>query len=471
MNGADEYDSDGIVDERGVEYASYGLDPGEADLLLPGESLVSGIWPRSVVLWMAAFWIALVVIRPWEIMFLELAPWRLPRIYAILMILVTLFSMRPRFYLGSLQTLSVIAFVTALAMSSVMAQDPVAAWSPFYVYMTLIAFYFVLVSAVRTPYELLFILISYIVVMAMTLGKAQVEFFVFGDHVTAQGVRRLAGINVTFRDPNAVAEMTVVSLPIALFLWRARKQLSLVWPAFWSKWFTRGLLVYFVLASTSVFLTQSRAGMLGFAFFIFLSMATGKGFGRMLSGTVLAILVLAVLWVALPQKYSDRLETLWNPDAGPVSAQASAEGRKAGRRAGLMMFKRYPVTGVGPGNFPRYRAEHIDGVALVAHNLLGQSLGETGVLGTGAFLLLVFAVLWNCWRTRRLAREHPHPTTNLFAHLALACAHSILLLAMFGLALHNMYRVQWLWTAAFALPMWDFARATAERELFAEETN
>jgi len=448
-----------------VEHVSNGVDAGDTGLLLPGESLTSGIWPRSFILWMAAFWMALVIIRPWELMFPELAPYHLPRVYAIIMLVATACLGRLQLFSCSFQTLCLIAFVLALAVSSLVGLDAQASWTPLYTYLTLAVFYFVLLAIIRTPYELLFIVSCYIVVMAMALGKAEVEFFVFGAHSTAQGVRRMLGINNTFGDPNAVAEMTVVSLPIALFLWRIRKEFTQTWPAFLRVWFPRGVVIYFVLAVTSVFLTQSRAGMIGFAVFVFLSVAMGKGYGKMVSGTFWAACLLAVLWMAMPDEYRNRLETVWNPEAGPESAQLSAEGRTRGMRAGLVMFERFPFTGVGPGNFLSYRVAHVDGEPLIAHSLIGQSLGETGMLGTGTFVLFVIAVLLNCRRTGVLARHYPHPTTNTFRLLALACTHSTILLAVFGLALHNMYRVQWLWTAVFALLAWSFSKTVVEEEV------
>ena len=40
--------------------------------------------------------------------------------------------------------------------------------------------------------------------------------------------------------------------------------------------------------------------------------------------------------------------------------------------AGLGMFSRYPMVGIGPGNFVAYRVKNLDGIPLEAHNLAGQ---------------------------------------------------------------------------------------------------
>ena len=425
------------------------------------DSLRKGIWPRSAVLWFAAFWVALFIIRPWEKMFPTLGPLHIARIYALIMIGAILLFGATRLYLSSFQTRSVILFILALMLSSVLSFDFAAAWEDLYVYLTLVAFYFVLLSVVQTPYQLLFMVTCYILAQALYLAKAQVEFFIFNDHITAMGVRRMVGIDITFADPNAVAEATVISLPLALALWRARRVFTETWPNSWRSWFSRGLLLYFWLAMSSVILTHSRAGMLGFAVFVFLVAAWQKNLGKSLRNISYAAAFLLMVWFLMPSEYQDRLSTVWNPEAARADARASAEGRIQGMQAGLRMFQDYPFCGVGLGNFIAYRVTNIDGAPLLAHNLLGQMLGETGLIGAGTFLLMIFAVLWNCRQTIRLTHDHPVPYMELYAQLASAFMQAIVLLVFFGLSLHNMYRFQWLWIAAFSLLLKEFAQRTA----------
>ena len=52
------------------------------------DRLHGGIWPRGIDLWMAAIWIGLFIIRPWEMLWPGLADWHIARLYAIVMIVV-----------------------------------------------------------------------------------------------------------------------------------------------------------------------------------------------------------------------------------------------------------------------------------------------------------------------------------------------------------------------------------------------
>lgn len=126
------------------------------------------------------------------------------------------------------------------------------------------------------------------------------------------------------------------------------------------------------------------------------------------------------------------------------------------------MFERYPVTGVGIGNFISYRVARLDGVALDAHNLVGQILEETGAIGGITFLLLVGATLANCRRLRLLSNNCPDLNLGILSGLGVAFRNSIFLLLFEGLSNHNLLRFNWLWLAAFGVLCVNFSRQYLE---------
>ncbi|NQT13915.1 MAG: O-antigen ligase family protein [Planctomycetes bacterium] len=427
------------------------------------DRLLEGIWPRSTALWMGVFWMALFVIRPWEVLFPELGAWHVERLFALAAVGVVVFSGKLRFC-ASVQTTGVLGFLLALTVSTAFALDTALAWEELYTYATLVVFYFVLLSVIRTPYQLFFFAASYVVVMALYLGKAEYEYFMHGAGQYTMGVTRLVGIETSYGGPNGVAASTVLSLPFLHFLWRARRQLTRTWSKTWQRWFPRGLALYGLLATTAIVLTNSRSGMLGFAVFAFLSALWGKRTGGKLKGVAYTLVLLALVWMAMPEDSKNRLRTVWDPTAGPESAHASAVGRIEGMQAGLAMFREYPLTGVGIGNFISYRVANLDGVGLNAHSLVGQLLGETGLAGGVAFLVLFFALFVNCRRAGSLGKRSSHPTLETLSQLATACSISAILLVFFGLFSHNMLRFNWLWLAAFALLSRRFGEPLCEEE-------
>lgn len=412
--------------------------------------LKNGIWPRSASLWMAAFYVALFIIRPWEILLPWLSVIRFERLYALTMIAVMIASHKKEFVFKT-QSGAVLLFFFSLCLSTAVAFDSQRALDVLYMYVTLLIFYFVLLSIIRTPYDLYFISVCYILAMFVYLSKAQWEFFVNDAAIYDMGVHRMVGLETTFGSPNSLAMSIVVSLPIWLFLWISRKEISSSWPAQWKKWFPRFLSGYFILALTSVLLTNSRSGMLSFVLFVMLASTRKKGIFRKVAYVFAGALFLLTLWQVMPQDKRDRLSTIWNPQAGPATAEVSAQGRIEGYRAGVAMFKRHPVAGVGLGNFIPYRVRYVDGVHLSAHNLAGQVLGETGFVGAFAFVVMVAAILLNIRKTRGRAKTKPDPEIATLANLAHSCRDCILLLAFEGLFGHNLLRFNWLWLAAFCV--------------------
>jgi O-antigen ligase len=184
-------------------------------------------------------------------------------------------------------------------------------------------------------------------------------------------------------------------------------------------------------------------------FLVISSFSYGKNIFQRIKYLVISILLLLLLWGIMPIKSQNRFETIWMPEAGPVSAQSSAQGRVTGLAAGITMFERFPITGVGIGNFIAYRVQHVDGIPLQSHSLYGQLLGETGFIGFSAFFLMILAIFATIAKVNLLAKKQVDPTLDILKRLTLACRDSLILLFFSGLFGHNLLRFNWLWIAAF----------------------
>lgn len=427
-----------------------------AGILLPADELRSGIWPASRAVWLAALYIVLFVIRPWEELFPWLAPLRFERLYGAGMVLVIL--ARGGGLKATRQVTAVGLFFGTLVVSAVLAFDSGIASAKILDYLNILVFYWVLLVVADTLYHLIFLGISYVAAMGLYLAKAQWEFFVNGQHRYDMGVIRMIGIESTFGGPNNLAMSIAASMPFALLLWRNRETITETWPAAWRKRFSRGLLLYGYLSVSSVVLTNSRSGMLSVVVLAMVVALSGKGAGRKIAYSILGLLALGLVWLVMPEENKGRLRTVWAPETGPANAQASADGREEGLRAGLQMFRRHPLLGVGPDNFVRYRVEFLDGVPLQAHNLAGQLLGETGATGALAFTVLIGVTLLNCRQTIRRAEARDDAVHRVACDMAIACRRSVVILLFLGLFGHNLYRFNWLWLAAFADATLRYAR-------------
>jgi hypothetical protein len=381
------------------------------------------------------------------------------RVYAILMLAVV--ALTGRGLRWSWQGVTVIMFATAVGLSSALAWQPSAAWPELYRYATVVITFFVFVAVCRSMADVNWLVATYVTTMFVYLTKSLWEYLVHDRHHFAQGVSRLIGIEQTYGEPNAVAMSSVLSLPLWYYLWRSREQIAGETGILASPWFRWPLKLYPLVVLVAVGLTNSRAGMIGVAAFGVGAVWYSQRQSHKLRALSIAAVVVVGMWLIAPAEQKDRLRTIWDPAAGPANARASAMGRWDGFLAALQMLKDRPLTGVGAGNFLPYRVANVDGIALVAHNLPGQVLGETGWLGGICFVLMVYAI----WRNaqRLAAPSMLERRGDLFQQFSVALKLTLALLLLFGLSLHNALRFNWIWIAAFGVLAWEF-RKVEERQ-------
>lgn len=403
---------------------------------------------HGIATWIVAGYLVLFLIRPWEVLFPALAAWRVERVYGALMVGIVLLSGR-RLVWNS-RPWSVLFFAGCVGLSTIQAYQFDLAWPAFYQYITVVVTYFLVRMVCYRLSDLLLLVVVYQGTMLAYVSKSLWEYFVHDRHWYAQDVSRLVGIELTYGEPNSLAMAIVLSLPWWWFLLKSRHELAGMTSRLWH-WVLRGILFgYPVVATTAIGLTNSRAGMVGLIAFAVGAIWWGAPRTERSRQVMLTVAMLIFVGVLAPAEQWNRLRTLWRPDLGPSNARASADGRWEGFLAACDMFAARPWTGVGVGNFVAYRVANIDGIGLVAHNLPGQILGETGLLGALGFVWVVTLV----WSDTRWVRSvtSPDDAANLRIHhqLALACQLTLLLGFLFGFSLHNGLRYNWLWVAAFA---------------------
>lgn len=428
-----------------------------------GENLHRGIWPRSGIVWIMALWTALLIIRPWEKMFPWMQPLRTELVYTLFALTVLLSSGQMRI-VSSIQTTGLLLWFGALASSALLGIDIATSWNVLYVHITTFIFFFALLAGIRTPYQLMWIVTCFVLSTALFLAKSQSEYHLFGAGNFTMGVRRLTGDNMTYEHANSVTTLAVMSLPFALFLWNVRRAFTRTWPTTWRSAFIGGVALFFPLVVTSIILTNSRTGMLSFVAFVAIVALSGQRWSRIAAGAFGGVALAGAIWIFMPADSRHRFETMWAPPESRVdeSAQASAEGRKLGVQVALEIFRRFPVTGVGLGNFLPYRMEYLDRIRLVAHNTYAAVLSETGALGMAAFLFFILGVFINARRANRLARLVPDPLIQLLAQLTIACRRSMLLLLFAGMAHDFQALAPFFWIPAYCQMACSFASTIAQ---------
>ncbi|HEY1653734.1 MAG TPA: O-antigen ligase family protein [Candidatus Tumulicola sp.] len=230
----------------------------------------------------------------------------------------------------------------------------------------------------------------------------------------------------TFVLPGELAGYLVALLPIAVTLTRLAPSAALralSWAAT-------------AVGLVALALTYSRAGWIGAAAaaaFLMLTQAR-----RLRASVVAAAAVSAVAAVAVL--------LLFNSHHDPSEDYT----RIAIWQAAAAIVDRFPLTGVGPFDFPRlYALVHVpdaDATAFHAHSLYLTLFAELGVLGLTAFL-------WNLWTFARELRARVAHAPPAAAAIALAVAAGLVGVAVQGLIDTVSIVIFGLWMPAMGLAL------------------
>lgn len=372
-----------------------------------------------------------------------LGDYRIERVYMILLIIAAFFNRDKRYIAHSINKM-VLLFFFALLISAIAALSWDASYDRTFDYFKLLVFYFIIIFSIKDERDLKNFILAYLVIMLLYTGKSAWEFFVHDRYVWRMGIKRMIGFDTTYGDSNAFAASIAYSLP---FLWAVIK-CKLDQP-----WLRRALWTYGALSLVCIIYTGSRSGMVTTLLFFMLAL---MGSSRKMLGIMFLSIALVFVWHSMPETYQDRFMTTFHADiesaedlsSADMAAAGSAQGRIYTFKRGIEMFIKYPLLGVGPGNYPNGLRLFGDYSGLNAHNLYGMLLGETGILGSAAFIILIAAIIKTHIRIIRMSK-----TTNdtFYQLVSIAAIQAIVLLLFNGNFGGNLYRYNWLWIGAIGV--------------------
>jgi len=389
--------------------------------------------PGADIYWLLAY-AALFLLRPWEIR-PELAALPMEKIFALALLVKVFFfgkvEFRPR---GP--GLAMFVFLGALLVTMFLGLDRGQSWPLVEMVLKVAVFAVCVIVAVRSVADLRVFLLGWVALQFIYQSKAIWEFYVHGRGSYQMGIWRMRGIETTFGHPNTFCATTVLILPLAIALFRYEK----------NRWVRAFLLAEIAAAVIVIFKTGSRAGLLELVLLALIVLVTSSH--RVKGFVALAVLV-PVLFFTLPDDLQQRYRTIFDQKANK-SATESAQGRVEGLRKGAKLFVKRPLAGVGPNCFVIADARY-PGLTLFAglqpHNLVGQLLGEMGLLGILAFGCMGLATFLALLRIRRMGKEKDDPVLMAFGFGGILVLMFLFVAGTFG---HNLYRYNWLWLTALA---------------------
>ncbi len=339
---------------------------------------------------------------------------------------------RSSFYLGRIGIALLIFYVTLIltfftSVYLTQTKNAVVEMIRFIIVFLLIA------NIVDNPKKLRIVVWLYFLSIAVLASMSVINYY-NGIRQYTMGIERALGLGLSYGHPNSQAANLVLAMPLLFYYLKDCARIP-------AKLFIVGIML---ISVWNVILTGSRTGMVGILFLAAVIVFRSKQ--KLALGFVSIILLLVAITV-MPEQYKNRFMTTADV-ASADGPDESARGRIEGVVHGLHMFADSPITGVGAGCFAIARGNEF-GVYFSSHNLAAELLAETGIVGFAAYIYFTWALLTTIRDSRKYLKSRRDSRDNrLLYALVDGIFVSIILLHLFGITGHNLYRYNWYLFAA-----------------------
>jgi O-antigen ligase len=217
---------------------------------------------------------------------------------------------------------------------------------------------------------------------------------------------RAGGVQVLIestQNPNRLALIATLAL---VFIWEFSQGNRL---RQWVRWLAFAAVLLMVV---TVFLTASRGGLVGLVITgLMLLVRRRRGSARFVYGIAAVVVAAALVQEIVPPQAMERITNI--PGLSKTDANSVGEGsiqrREYTYEIGFNMWKKAPLIGVGPGNWPyvRFMNDPLRSSA-AAHNSYMAALAEGGLITLTLYLLLFYVTirdLLRCEQTRAIVER------------------------------------------------------------------
>lgn len=263
--------------------------------------------------------------------------------------------------------------------------------------------------------------------------------------VGEQHIVRALGPTSRFGGANTLGYLLVVGLCFVVGLFRAERSLLA----------RVALVALGLLCFGGALMTGSRTALVGVAVLALVAVWQTR---YKLLGAGLAVLLLALGWMATPESLRSRYETIRT-----YQTEVTWVNRQHGWMTGARMFLEHPLFGVGAGNFGAARHGLYEGSWLEAHSVYTQVAAELGLPGIICFGVLIVLVFRENRRLRRKLEEMEQSGEVLYARtLSITLSTALAMLLVLGITGHNMYNPNYYLVAALTVALGSIVRGWVE---------
>jgi O-antigen ligase len=296
-------------------------------------------------------------------------------------------------------------------------------------------FLILFVFFMKRPTDLRMIVGVFLALAALTAWSGS-EAALTGAGRLQSGEYRAGGLDVLIqstKNPNRLALIATLAL---VYIWEYSHAYTL---QRWRRAVAMGGVLFMIL---TVFLTGSRGGLIGLVVTGLILFARSRGgSGRFLYGVAVVGVGALLIQEMVPEQVMERITNIpgfsrSDDEGGGGEGGGSTARREYTYGIGIQIWKRAPIVGVGPGNWPymRFLIDPLHATA-VAHNSYLAALAEGGLVSLILYLVLFYTALRDlvrCERSQRiLARARAEGLDWVLSGTRI-CLTTFLIFSLFG---------------------------------------
>lgn len=373
-----------------------------------------------------------------------LATIRFERVLAISLLAIILLTGKLKFRGSPLTPLIILFFMATLVSYLISPYSWFAnAGHWFENYWKIVLFYFMVLYGTDDTDDLHRIFLAFAVITFVYQLHSWADFIHGGSYVYQQGFKRIVGVwsGGGFGAPNAFGLLGVFSVPFSVYLLKTDK-------GRYTRWMAISLLA---ISLASIIFSGTRGALLT------LLALVGIYYRHkiMHPKRLLAIgIVIAIAVVAMPQelmhRYFDQI-IVKNADIDSRTDEIAADSAAAridGLVDGWKLFLMRPILGFGPGtsSAARLKVHEIrdsngDLMYHALHNLYGELISETGLIGSSIFISLI--LIYFVQLRKIIAQNGESERAHIMHGQAELLVYLMLSMLIYGMVSHTLYRYTW----------------------------
>lgn len=280
-----------------------------------------------------------------------------------------------------------VAYSLIILLSSITSTFPVASRNGWMLFFNWILVYVLVTQIVNDPRRYLLFLLLFLLWSFKMSNYGTRTFAARGFSFAGWGATGAPG---WFQNSGEFAIQMCVFIPMAYYFFYGIKDRANVWV------FRLGILAMVGTAVISLVASSSRGGQLAGGLVLLVLIAQSR---HQIRGTVLAGLVMCLMWVLTPAQQKARFQSMGD--------DGTSQSRLTYWKDGIEILKEHPLLGIGYDAWEPYYHTHYNPHGELPHNIFVEAGSELGYLGLAGFVFLICATFYMNRKTRRLARKLP----------------------------------------------------------------